>query len=497
MKKLIDDKKKSGEWKIQLILKINFISSISFNGTRDMHSKSDNYEIMIGDDTNEIIKDLFKSILKRYQGELQVSMRGSEFAFGHVEFMNYIFHKIDLKRSGSYIETPHWIKIKKATLNGHNKKDNKCFQYAVTNVLNYDEIKENHHRVKKVKPFIDKYNWTDINFPSHANDWKKFELNNKSIALNVLYVPKIEYTIRHVYKSKYNLTRENQVILLMITDGEKWHYLTVSRLSALLKGITSKHGGDFCCLNCFHSYPSKKVLEKHLNACEEGALLKYTHGTKFMKAPYVNYGDIECLIRKIDTCSNDPSKSSTEKINKHKMCGYSMFTSCLFDEKNNKLDYYRGKDCLKRFCQDLQKHARSIIDFEKKDMIESTPEQQYRHDREKYCFICRKPFSKDKDEDNNNDKGRNNDKVRDHCHYTGKYRGTAHRISNVLYNTPSEIPVLFHNGSNYDYDFIIKALAEEFEGDFECLGEIKEKYITFSVPIKKKKKKKNLMKIKL
>ena len=107
--------------------------------------------------------------------------------------------------------------------------------------LNYDEIGNHHQRVNKVKRFIDQYNWKDINFPSHFDDWKKFELNNKSIALNVLYVPEGEKMIRHAYKSKCNLTRKNKKILLMIGDGGKWHYLTVKSLSALLKGITSKH----------------------------------------------------------------------------------------------------------------------------------------------------------------------------------------------------------------------------------------------------------------
>ena len=136
------------------------------------------------------------------------------------------------------------------------------------------------------------------NFPSHVNDWKKFELNNKSIALNVLYVPEDEQTIRYAYKSKYNLTRENQIILLMITDGEKWHFLTVRRLSGLLRGITSKHNGDFYCLNCFHSYPSKKSLENHMKVCEnkdycyiempeEGTKLQYYPGDKALKAPYI------------------------------------------------------------------------------------------------------------------------------------------------------------------------------------------------------------------
>ena len=98
-----------------------------------------------------------------------------------------------------------------------------------------------------------------------------------------------------------------------------------------------------------------------------------------MKASYIIVADIESLLRKMNTCSNDPSKSSTEKKKKHEMCGYSLFTDCSFDEKNNKLHYYRGKDCLKRFCQDLMKQARSIIDFEKKEMIELTPKEEYKH----------------------------------------------------------------------------------------------------------------------
>ena len=93
-----------------------------------------------------------------------------------------------------------------------------------------------------------------MEFPSHKKDWNEFEKNNKTIALNILYVPYNTEEIRHAYKSKYNLKCENQVILLLITDGKKWHYLAVKSLSALLRGITSKHDGDFYCLDCFHSY---------------------------------------------------------------------------------------------------------------------------------------------------------------------------------------------------------------------------------------------------
>ena len=94
-------------------------------------------------------------------------------------------------------------------------------------------------------PFTDQYNWKEIYFPSHSKEWKKFEQNHKTIALNILFVPHNTKQIRHVYKSKHNFKRENQVILLMITDGTKWHYLAVKSLSALLRGTTSNHNGDF------------------------------------------------------------------------------------------------------------------------------------------------------------------------------------------------------------------------------------------------------------
>ena len=132
---------------------------------------------------------------------------------------------------------------------------------------------------------------------------------------------------------------------------------------------------------------------------------------------------------------------------------------------------------MKKFCKDLREHSTKIINYEKKKMISLTTEEKVHYNKQKVCYIWKKEFD-------NNDKKQQ--KVRDHCHYTGKYRGAAHNICNLRYKVPKEIPVVFHNGSTYDYHFIIKELAKEFEGNFECLGENTEKYIIFSVPIKKK-----------
>ena len=205
--------------------------------------------------------------------------------------------------------------------------------------------------------------------------------------------------------------------------------------------------------------------------------IKDNHGEKSMKLPFVIYTDLECLLEKMSTCINNPNESSTTKINKHTPSGYSIFTHRSFDESKNKLDYYRGDDCMKKFCKDLRTRSMKIINYEKKKMTSVTTEEKIHYNKQKICYICKNEF-------NNNDK--NNYKVRDHCHYTGKYRGAAHNICSLRYKVPKEIPIVFHNSSTYDYHFIIKELVKEFEGNFECLGEDTEKYITFLVPLKKK-----------
>ena len=287
----------------------------------------------------------------------------------------------------------------------------------------------------------------------------------------------------------------------MISNGENWHYLVVKNLSGLLRGITSNHEEDFYCLNCFCAYSTKNKLEAHKKIWENydychvemptkeaiqlnNNKIKYNQGEKSIKLPIVVYADLECLLEKISTCQNNPNELSTTEINKHTPSGYSLFTHCSSDKSKNKLNHYRGKDCMKNFCKDLREHATKIINYEKKKMTPLTTKEKIHYNEQEICYICKKEFDK-------SDKKKY--KVRDHCYYTGKYRGAAHNICNLRYKIPKEIPVVFHNGSTYDYHFIIKELVKEFQGNFECLGKNTEKYITiFSVPIKKKIENKNI-----
>ena len=168
-------------------------------------------------------------------------------------------------------------------------------------------------------------------------------------------------------------------------------------------------------------------------------ILESKPGKKSLKHPFIIYADLECLLLKMNTCNNNPNKSYTTAKALQKPSGYSLLTSCSFDKSKNKPTYYRRKDML--------------------------------------CHICEKEFCTDNSKEMR--------KVRDHCHYTGKYRGAAHSKCNLNYKIVKEIPVLFHNGSVYDYHFTIKYLAREFKGNSECLGENTEKYISFTVPFKK------------
>ena len=211
--------------------------------------------------------------------------------------------------------------------------------------------------------------------------------------------------------------------------------------------------------------------------------IKYNQGEKSIKLPFLIYADLECLLEKLSTCQNNPNESSRTEINKHTPSGYLLFTHCSFGKSKNELDYYRGKDCMKKFCKDLRTHATKIINYEKKKMIPLTIKEKIHYNEQEICYICKKEFD-------NNDK--KHYKVRDHCRYTGKYRGDAHNICNLRYKVPREIPIVFHNGSIYDYHFISKELVKKFDGNFECLGENTEKYITFSAPIKKKNKTKDI-----
>ena len=207
---------------------------------------------------------------------------------------------------------------------------------------------------------------------------------------------------------------------------------------------------------------------------------KHEFGSKSLRMNYIIYVDLECLLVKYDTCSNNPNKSYTINEARHMTPGYSIY---ILDNSTNssKVLYYRGKDCIQKLCKELREIGEALFAAEKKLMIASTPEQKRFHDNAKRCHICQSKFYS---KDHVGVKSTNYRKVRDHDHYTGICRGAAHSICNLKYSTQRDIPVVIHNGSNYDFHLIIKELAEEFRTEIQCIAEDKEKYKSFSITIK-------------
>ena len=217
-------KTSSNEWKIQINMHMSFVFSNDTGEYRTVFVWSDNEEIKLGNETDDIVERLINSFLNNYQKEELILRNRSNFVFESVGLLSYHIHKTSLKRGNSDIKSPEWVASKKVIINPKNE-DDRCFQYPIIVALYHKEIKSHPERILPINHYFSwDYNWEDIDFPAGIKDWKRFEKNNETVALNVLQVPLYKIKTTHAYKSKYNHTRKNQVVLLIITDGEKWHY---------------------------------------------------------------------------------------------------------------------------------------------------------------------------------------------------------------------------------------------------------------------------------
>ena len=237
-------------WKIQISMRVNFTSSKDTGETRTIYVWSDNVSIMWGSDTDNTIRELFRSFLHSYQEEEQIVSR-SEFNFENAELMDYKLHKVRSRRGGSYIKSPEWLLHKGATVNPKNENDDECLWWSIISALNHNEITK-----KEFENIFKKMKHEDKDFSSHKRDWENFEQNNESIALNVLFSSKDSEEITLLYKSEYNLERENKVLLLMINDDdEKYYYFAVKSKLELYSSewLKSKKDSTTNGNNCFQN----------------------------------------------------------------------------------------------------------------------------------------------------------------------------------------------------------------------------------------------------
>ena len=222
---------KAYEQKIQIDIGFNMVH-ISDNRRITHSSRSDNVICMPSSNANKILEQLLSSLYEKFNDDLQLSRESSSFVYESVEECNIHFHKKDLRRVTSFIDTPEWLKHKKATINPQNVNNVYCFMYAATIALYHSELGKNPGRIsKKLDILVHCFNWHDITFPASYEDYTTFERLNSDVALNVLYVPFEEQNVCPEYISNRNFDIKDQIILLKISDEKgKWHFLALSSI---------------------------------------------------------------------------------------------------------------------------------------------------------------------------------------------------------------------------------------------------------------------------
>ena len=400
----------------------------------------------------------------------------------------------DPLNAGSYIKLPKSLRDKKAIINMKNK-DDKCFLWCVLRALN--PIEKNKERIdNNLKSKEDTLNMKGIKYPVSFRDIDRFESLNPNISITVLGYNQDG----RVYPLKVsNFTGcEHDITLMLLKNGENSHYCLVNNMSTLLTSQINKHKGTRnICLNCFNGYNTKQALEEHKEYCynnecvktimpEKGTFLRFKNFHHSEKAPFVVYADTEALIKEMHNCDPNPNNSYTKKYQKHEPISFSYYIKC-FDNNvyEPKLRTYtrerpEDKDAMDVFIQWLEEDVKEIANIPDVGMI-FTEEDEKQFNNTTKCWICKGEFDDTADE-----KGyKKNEKVRDHCHYTGRFRGAAHSSCNLKYKKPKNIPVFFHNLTGYVSHLFVKKLGSSNEKEnIDCIPNNEEKYISFSKNIK-------------
>ena len=432
---------------------------------------------------NEMVDEIEEEIQKVEQAE------GSGWVFVEVENLTLHTDIWDPLKGSSYIDLPPELKNKKALINMKNK-DNKCFLWSVLRGLN--PTNSHPERIDEdLKSKENTLNMEGITYPVDLKDIKRFEKQNPDISISVLgyggkdkvYPLRIsEYT-----KVKRKDERKHNIVLLLIKDGDNSHYCYVKNISALLKSQINKHDHKlYFCLNCLNGFDKPEKLEHHKEYCSEkdsvkinmpkpNTFIKFKNYVYSERAPFTIYADFESMLKPLETCEPDPNKSYTLKYQKHEPVSFVYYIKS-FNENvyKSKLRSYikeneEDPDVIDVFINWLEEDVKIISELGNEKM-KITTEEEEEFKQASNCWICGNLLNL-------------GDRVRDHCHYTGRYRGAAHNICNLKYSKPNNISVFFHNLAGYDSHLFIKKLGVT-AGAIDCIPNNEENYISFSKTIK-------------
>ena len=384
--------------------------------------------------------------------------------------------ELNIDENASYIPLPEWIKNKKAIVNIKNK-DDKCFLWCILRYLYPKERDE--ERIKDLEKYEFSLNTKGITFPMNINNINKFEKLNPSLpGINVFSVDD-KNTIYPLREAKRDC--KNTIDLFLHEEDGVSHYSLIKNFHRLIRKQKTKslNGKIFICKRCFSHYTKEELLEKHIKYCsnnqtalikmpEPKTMLYFKNYHKQLPIPFVVYADFECFTKPMNSCSPNPKESYNYNYQKHEPSGFCFYVKGIVDKKIKPIIYTKkseDEDVAKIFVEKLTEVTKSL----RTKPLRLTSSEQKSFEEANTCHIC------------NCDLGE--DKVRDHCHFTGQYRGAAHNKCNLMCKKPKVLPVIFHNLQGYDAHLFIKQLAR-LEGKLDCIPSTEEKYISFSKTIK-------------
>lgn len=401
--------------------------------------------------------------------------------------------------ASGYVDLPKNIKNKNAVVNIKNN-DEFCFLWAVISALY--PAKSNLNNPASYPHFKNVLKFDGINFPMQIKNVPKFEKMN-NLRINIFYL-KNNNEIVPIYVSKFNTGQKIPLLMVrskldksdgfessdefslqekidyLINYNDNYHYMWIKNESRLFSKQVSKHNGKiFVCPRCLNHFTAETLLKSHTINCSQHTeckitlpekvnnILKFKNYSYKEKVSYVIYADFECLLRK-----RMPFGTNTQqKVQEHVPFSIAFYLKCDFDDSQSFFKTYRGEDCAEWFVQQLKEISKFVEPtlMHVKLMENLTAQQKLSFSNATACHICEKPFNVD------------DVKVRDHCHITGKMRGAAHLNCNLNYKIRSIVPVVLHNLSNNDANFLIKAVAHGFEDSNMYLLPINNgKFISFS-----------------
>ena len=449
--------------------------------TDKAYFSSETLENLRSDEAMKLVENSFKSI----QAKIESYTRdGSAWQFKEVEQLEIHTTEHNPVNGSSYIDLPKWIKDKKAIINIKNK-DDKCFLWCILRYLHPKE--KNEERIGDLKKYEFSLNTKGITFPIKENDINKFEnLNPDLPGINVFYLDEKD-CIRPTREIK-NKDFKNTIDLFLIEEDGKSHYTLIKNFHTLIRSqkTGSNNGKSFICKRCFWHFSKEELLDKHIVYCsnnktavvdmpEPNTYLHFKNYYKQLPIPFVVYADFECFTKPINSCSPNPKDSFNYNYQKHEPSGFCFYVKSIVPGIHIKPIIYtktsEDENIAKVFVEKLEELTKGIYNdfYLRPKPLRLTRAEQKSFEEATICHICSGELKEDK--------------VRDHCHFTGKYRGAAHNKCNLFCRKPKVLPVIFHNLQGYDAHLFIKQLYR-LEGDLVCIPSTEEKYITFNKKIK-------------